>query len=96
MGTEPEDSAARLKADIAALLEQARDHPDRVAAFREVTRLTEICRLGSIEGGQIRAAIAAEIRDTGQLSLAGLADKVGISRARAQDLTDAAKGKGRK
>lgn len=91
-----EAEAARIEAAISAEYAAARSDPDRVAAFRRVSRIAELCRLASIEGGELRAAIAGEIRDTGGLTLAGLADKIGISSARAQDLTDAAKGKRRR
>ena len=90
---DPDGDAARLEAELTAALERAKSDPDRVTAFRRVTRLTEIWRQATIAGGEARAALAKEIRETGQLSLAVLADKIGISKPRAQDLAGKRKDK---
>ena len=86
----------RLEEDLAASLERARSATDRVTAFQRVSRLAEIFQRATTAGAEMRAAILAEIRDTGGLSLAQLGDKVALSKRRAQEITDAAKRKGKR
>lgn len=55
-------------------------------AFEDATALAELLTSEAIAAGKVRAGIAAQLRDGEQLSLAGLAEVLGISKARADQL----------
>jgi hypothetical protein len=60
--------------------------PDRQAAFEAATRLAEFLRSLSEEAFELRPQIAVEILESERLSLTGLAAKIGVSKARANQM----------
>lgn len=83
---------ARLAAEVAAAIRAADDCADDVAAYHHAGKVIRILQDGLATAGDHRRAILARIRDTGQLSLARLGDKIGVSKARAAELMQKAKG----
>lgn len=79
----------RLYEDTAA---DIRSYPDPQTAFQHATRLTAALRAATTAAGELRADLARRIWETEQLSLAGLADRLGVSKARADQIIRAAKG----
>jgi len=69
-------------AELAALDAAADDE----SAYRRVSALVEALRNGTIAAGSLRQLLVLRIRRKGNLSLAALADRIGVSRGRAQDL----------
>lgn len=65
--------------------------PEPTAAFRAATQLGDCLREATSETGQLRADMAARIWRTEELSLAGLADRIGVSKARADQFIRASK-----
>ena len=63
------------------------------AAYRHASWLTETFREATISTGQMRAALVLRVQQAGELSLARLGEKLGISKARADDLVRAAQGR---
>jgi hypothetical protein len=63
------------------------------AAYRHASWLTETFREATITTGQMRAALVLRVQKAGELSLARLGEKLGISKARADDLVRAAQGR---
>ncbi len=59
------------------------------AGFQDATRIVERNRVNDEKDGALRARMAARIADEESLSLAGLADRIGVSRARAHQLKTA-------
>ncbi|MEV4371310.1 hypothetical protein AB0J71_29855 [Nonomuraea sp. NPDC049637] len=66
--------------------------PDCAEAFRLATELAESLREMAEEASLARAKAAARISESESLSLAGLANKLGISKARASQLLRVARG----
>jgi hypothetical protein len=71
----------------------ARSGDDDEAAYRHASWLTETFREATITTGQLRAALVLRVHQTAGLSLARLGQKLGISKARADDLIRAAQGR---
>ncbi|MEU1385817.1 MULTISPECIES: hypothetical protein [unclassified Nonomuraea] len=67
-------------------------NPDCAEAFRLATELAESLREMAEEAALARARSAARISEAESLSLAGLADKLGVSKARASQLLRVARG----
>jgi hypothetical protein len=87
---DPADVLDALTSAYKDTVEAIRAMPDRKQAFDVATKLGEIVTdQFRRETGQLRAEIAALIYKDEALSLAGLANRVGISRGRAQDLIEA-------
>jgi hypothetical protein len=63
------------------------------AAYRHASWLTETFREATITTGQMRAALVLRVQQAGELSLARLGEKLGISKARADDIIRAAQGR---
>jgi hypothetical protein len=63
------------------------------AAYRHASWLTETFREATITTGQLRAALVLRVQQAAGLSLARLGQKLGISKARADDLVRAAQGR---
>jgi hypothetical protein len=63
------------------------------AAYRHASWLTETLREATITTGQLRAALALRVQQAAGLSLSRLGQKLGISKARADDLIRAAQGR---
>jgi hypothetical protein len=64
------------------------------AAFARATRLVELLRAQVDEAAELRVRAAARIYEAESLSLAGLADRLGISKARAAQLINSSKSRG--
>ena len=67
--------------------------PSDEAAYRHASWLTETFREATITTGQMRAALVLRVQKASELSLARLGEKLGISKARADDLVRAAQGR---
>jgi hypothetical protein len=63
------------------------------AAYQHASWLTETFREATITTGQMRAALVLRVQQAGELSLARLGEKLGISKARADDIIRAAQGR---
>lgn len=66
---------------------------DAEAAYRHASWLTETLREATMTTGQMRAALVLRVQQATGLSLARLGQKLGISKARADDLIRAAQGR---
>lgn len=64
---------------------------DPAAAFRDAGRLADVVREATGATGQLRADMAARIWQSEEMSLAGLASRIGVSKARAAQFINAAK-----
>jgi RecB family exonuclease len=64
--------------------------PEAHRAFEMATAVTEAARQITIQLGQLRALQAARIRDQESLSLAGLADRIRVSKTRAVQILEVA------
>jgi hypothetical protein len=85
----------RAIADALGEIDEAVDGngPGDEAAYRQASWLTEAFREATITAGQMRAALVVRVQQSGDLSLARLGEKLGISKARADDLVRAAEGR---
>ncbi|NRQ35762.1 hypothetical protein HII36_28590 [Nonomuraea sp. NN258] len=77
-----------LHQNLSAALESA---SDLQAAFESATRLADALREMADGAALTRAKIAAQMAEDESLSLAGLAAKLGVSKARADQLIKAAR-----
>jgi hypothetical protein len=82
------DGLAQVLRDVTAEVEQA---PDKQAAFEAASVLTEMLRRATNTAADLRAKIVAGIADEESLSLALLADRIGVSKARAGQLMQSAR-----
>jgi hypothetical protein len=62
--------------------------PDSRREFQEATELARVLGEWSKQAGKLRAAVAVRIAEDEQLSLAGLANRLSMSRSRAQQLME--------
>lgn len=78
-----------------AALDQAtavvRRNSDEKQAFEDATELARVLRELADAGADLRAETAARIHKAGELSLAGLAERIGVSKSRADQLLKSAK-----
>lgn len=81
------DIERAFEAAIAAI----RAQPDPGRAYEGATELVETLRRLFEKSADLRAESAARIFDTEQMSLAVLADRIGVSKARAAQLIKTAK-----
>jgi hypothetical protein len=93
--SEADLAAARIAEAAEAAFALARDSADQETAWKRATRFTEQLQALTTTGGELRAAIAAAIAASGNLSLARLGDRIGVSKARAQQMIEAARRKGK-
>ena len=70
-------------AEELAALEAATDDE---SAYHHASALVEALRTGAIEASSVRQLLVLRIRRRGNLSLAALADRIGVSKGRAQDI----------
>lgn len=82
-------AAAAARAAIAAIRGRERGQ----AKFEAASALAEELRACGDEAADLRREAVQEIRDDAQVSLAALADRVGMSRARMSQLASGQKGK---
>lgn len=92
---EPTEAVAKAMADIddafksaAAAIETDAD-PER--AFRLATEVTEALRERTTDAANLRVLAAARVFEAGSMSLAGLAGRIGVSKARAAQLIRSSK-----
>jgi hypothetical protein len=87
-----ETAAAEAYADLQAAAEKAieatRVIADNAAAFSAAQRLVRYLRDKTQEAGQVHARAAARIHQAESLSLAALAKRIGVSKARADQLVN--------
>ncbi len=86
------ETRARLTEVIAKALAEA-EAADDEAAYRQAGWLTETFQAASNGAAAVRARIVVRVQDAGGLSLAKLGEKLGVSKARANDLVRAARRK---
>lgn len=93
-----EDAAEAIAADLATLdrafsetVVAVQGVNDPNLAFECATELVEALRRMYEVSGELRAEQAARIFDAEKMSLAGLADRIGVSKARAAQLVNTAK-----
>jgi hypothetical protein len=84
-------AVAKVTAAYADAIAAITDVGDRQERFELATDLGETINDLRTRTGQFRAEIAHEIYRAESLSLAGLANRIGVSRGRAQDLVEAAR-----
>jgi hypothetical protein len=90
--TEQAEAAIRaLTSAYEAAVSAIRSVADRKQAFDAATKLGDVINNLRTETGKFRAELAGDIYQAESLSLAGLAERIGISRARAQDLVEVAR-----
>ncbi|MER6578583.1 hypothetical protein [Nonomuraea sp. NPDC001023] len=93
--SEPVQTAlASLEHAFDAALAVINAEPDPSQAYAGATELVETMRRLVEASGDQRALSAARIFDHEQMSLAGLADRIGVSKARAAQLMKTAKDAG--
>ncbi|WP_406319130.1 hypothetical protein OHA77_17650 [Streptosporangium sp. NBC_01639] len=80
-----------LDRDFEAAVGIVRKIGDPNQAFQQATELGEILRKLYEASADLRAEQAARIFETERMSLAGLADRIGVSKARAAQLVKTAK-----
>lgn len=81
-----ESARAHLKAAIDAATEAARGVGDPDRAYAAAKLLVEDLRAATRTAGQLHAACAARIHDDEDLSYAALGARLGVSKARAEQL----------
>ncbi|MFG1751438.1 hypothetical protein [Streptosporangium sandarakinum] len=86
---------AALERDSEAAAGAVREIGDPNQAFQQATELVETLRKLYEASADLRAEQAARIFETERMSLAGLADRIGVSKARAAQLVKTAKSVGR-
>lgn len=87
VGTEQQVAAEALAALRAAYDEAVASIqaiPDSRQEFQEATELARVLGEWSKQAGRLRAEVAVRIAEAEQLSLAGLANRLSVSRSRAQ------------
>ena len=93
-GPAPDPLDVALAAISGACAEAARiieAVPDPRAAFDGATRLADTLRDAASSAAKMRAGMAAQVWRAEELSLAALAERIGVSKARAAQLVNAAK-----
>lgn len=77
------DELAHARRRIEAHIEGT---PDPQEAFAQATRLTEELRTATNEAGNLRGRVLMRIWESEKMSLAALAQRVGVSKSRADQL----------
>jgi DNA-binding transcriptional regulator YiaG len=92
MAPTPHDGdIADLRARAEALLTAIEADPDSQAGIVAATELAALVRRIADDAATLRAKLAARIRDQEKLTLAVLAERIGVSVSRADQLVKAAK-----
>jgi len=96
--TDSEPTVQQVKAALSALekavvgaLAAVRNVPSGQPAFRAATELADLLREAAEAGSALRSETVRRIRDDERLSLAGLAEVIGVSKARAGQLAGPAR-----
>ena len=83
-----------LRAQLASCITQLRQHiedqrdPDQ--AYAEATQLREQLQAASDEAATLRAITVRRIQEAGNLSVAAVGQRIGLTKARAQDMLEKA------
>ena len=88
--SETQDRVTRVIADALAEVEST---PGEEAAFAQASWLVETLRHATITTGAVRLKLAVRIQESGRLSLSQLGQRIGVSKARAAEMIQAAKRK---
>lgn len=81
---------ARITQLIEEALAEVEAADDDEAGFRQASWLVETLRGAATTTAQLRLSVATRIQESGQLSLAQLGKKIGVSKARAAEMMQAA------
>lgn len=65
-------------------------------AYRRASKVVEMLQEATASAASLRVSIVRRIQETGRLSLAQLGERIGVSKARAADMVNAAKRRGAK
>jgi hypothetical protein len=87
----PEQAIACFQAAFADVVAVIRAEADGRKAFQDATELANLLRAWGGDAAGLRADLALRVAEDEKLSLAGLADRLSMSRGRAQQLTETAK-----
>ena len=83
-----------LRAQLASCITQLRQHiedqPDLDQAYAEATQLREQLQAASDEAATLRAITVRRIQEAGNLSVAAVGQRIGLTKARAQDMLEKA------
>jgi GntR family transcriptional regulator len=83
---------AQLAVWITWLRQHIEDQPDPDTAYAEATQFREQLQAASDEAAMLRALTVRKIQEAGRLSVAGVGQRIGVTKARAQDMLEKAKG----
>ena len=86
-----EASLAEMRRAYSAMEEALERESDPRVAFQVATTFADALRSLAEQGAELRASTVARIWESEATSLAGLADKIGVSKARAGQLMQAAR-----
>jgi hypothetical protein len=84
------DAERQLSAAYERAVEAIESIPDAQKSFESATELANDLRQLADDAAKVRARGAVRIRDSERLSLAGLAERLSVSRARADQMVRAA------
>jgi hypothetical protein len=87
----PEQALARLQDAFTDAVAVIQAETDGRKAFQDATELANLLRAWGGNAAALRADTALRIAEAEKLSLAGLANRLSVSRGRAQQLTETAK-----
>ena len=83
-----------LRAQLASCITQLRQHiedqPDPDQAYTEASQLREQLQAASDEAATLRAITVRRIQEAGNLSVAAVGQRIGLTKARAQDMLEKA------
>jgi hypothetical protein len=89
---DPKDETfAALRAAYAEAVAKIEALPNHVQAFHQATALRDTIDQLVGEAASLRARMAGRVWEVEELSLAGLADKIGVSRSRAEQFVKASR-----
>jgi hypothetical protein len=87
------ETRAQVEKIISEAIREVETAADDEAAFRQVSWLVETLRVATNTTASLRLTIVSRIQKAGGLSLAKLGEKIGVSKARAAEMMQAAKQK---
>jgi hypothetical protein len=90
-----ETARTRMLRAVDEAVEATRHIADPDRAYAAATLIVEALQQATVVSGRNRAQAVARIRDAEGLSLSALAERLGISKARAEQLINLAKAAGR-
>jgi fructoselysine-6-P-deglycase FrlB-like protein len=81
---------AQLDSCITQLRQHIEDQADPDQAYAEATQLREQLQAASDEAATLRAITVRRIQEAGNLSVAAVGQRIGLTKARAQDMLEKA------